>query len=406
MEELRPEWYEALQQAPLRNKTFTDRLSARILAEVARPASRNNRKIRSAAWIGAGVIAGSVIVLAVGTGMGKSIWSTNGRDHPAGAASTAEGYEMNGTPPAAISTPLPTPSPSSISSSSQPTEGATASPNPFDQKGGYVVHDGAYYTVTGKEIEAGQIGVEIGRVTRIGDWSLGKEGDSNYYGPGAVFFTIKGIPASEKMAVRIKANQKAGSTGKGYLYLEYVRYAAVEKPDLSKILGAKNDPEEVAIAMENVRKADPFLYEFKGLGKGTELNFVSYRNDTNDIVSGTYLMYRIPEADLKKGQIQGEFTVAEYSEEMKNAGNIQYSIFAPQPVGYVKDSTDSSAQPRPTPEFPTVTDEFDLGSMHWTVYKNNVYIGQKADRYYEIQIQGELPEERMKELLVHFVPSV
>ncbi|ASJ52264.1 hypothetical protein BP422_01160 [Brevibacillus formosus] len=49
----------------------------------------------------------------------------------------------------------------------------------------------------------GSFMMELGAVSRIGEWKEIKEGDTPYYIPGSTYYTIKGVPDKNKIAIEI-----------------------------------------------------------------------------------------------------------------------------------------------------------------------------------------------------------
>ena len=72
-----------------------------------------------------------------------------------------------------------------------------------------------------------------------------------------------------------------------------------------KFTSTKNDPEEVQIAIQNVREKSSALYEFKGTNR-LELTSVSFDPHYSSTV---FLTYRVPEVDTS---IQGDLFVMQY----------------------------------------------------------------------------------------------
>ncbi|MDQ0913853.1 sigma-E factor regulatory protein RseB domain-containing protein [Paenibacillus sp. V4I5] len=272
-----------------------------------------------------------------------------------------------------------------------------------DTGGGYVVHNGYYYMKTGETVKAEMIGKQIGKVMRIGDWSIKKEGDTNEFVPDSGMFALKGVDTKVKMVIKVnKSSRRVDPKDAVYEYQVVMRDNPVEQVDKSKLMGAKNDPEEVTAVIENIRKVDPDLYEFKGNDKQVTLIGASYvKEGTSDTLwFGTYLTYRLPEADYKEQNnqlaIQGIVEVSEYSEEIKQQGKFKgNSVFR-------QDSFQASLN---------IQEEFELNGLHWKRYvtKNkdgdSIYVGQQGNQYYEIHLQGKISDQQMKDLLHHFVPS-
>ncbi len=66
-----------------------------------------------------------------------------------------------------------------------------------------LVHDGYYYVPIEEELIETNLDSELGVVSRIGEWKEIKEGDTPYYIPGSTYYTIKGVPDKNKIAIEI-----------------------------------------------------------------------------------------------------------------------------------------------------------------------------------------------------------
>ncbi|UUZ82371.1 hypothetical protein LJK88_49695 [Paenibacillus sp. P26] len=268
--------------------------------------------------------------------------------------------------------------------------------------GGYVIYNGYYYMTTDELIEASHIDKQIGQVERTGEWVIKKDGDSNEFVPGAGLYTIQGIDPSDKLAVKVNlSSRQVDPKDAVYEYQAVKRAEAVGQVDTTRILASKNDPEEVAAVIANIRKIDPHLYEFQGPRTKYKLTGASYADEGAPDAAwyGTGLTYELPEAVYREsdGQtIQGFLFVEEYSEKSKEEGKLPGgSLF----YGDAHNPT----------RIPGVREEFDLNGLHWKVYGDGsepgVYVGQQGNRYYEIKLQGKLSGKRMKEPLRDFVPT-
>lgn len=223
-----------------------------------------------------------------------------------------------------------------------------------------------------------------------------QEGDTNEFVPGSGIFGIKGIDPKEKLAIKVNRSPKNIDPEDAVFEYHIVnRTIPIEQVDKSQIIGSKGDTEEVAAALQNIRKVDPYLYNFESLGKRVQLHLATYasKETTPDTMwEGTYLDYIFPEANtvIGKMSIQGFLEISEYDEKIKKRGNFK--------TIYKNANTN-----------PEVTDEFVLNGLNWKKHKSSesvsIYVGQKNDRYYEIRLQGKLSNEQMKEVLSHFLPS-
>jgi hypothetical protein len=368
MTEPKPNWYKDLQEDPLRNHSFTLDLAARIKTEAARSVASSLKNLR--VWLGAGVMA----LLLLGFGFVRMYVGTDFLMKPT--------VQLDVTPTLFTSiqpTQEPTNEPTIV-----PTPTFRPTPQPIFN-GRYLVHSGFYYDRTDAVIPLDQIGKELGTVSRIGDWAIKKEWDSNEFGTGVKIFAITGVSPDERLAVRVQVRSPKNKES-SYDYQEVKRAAALEVLDPSILLGAKGDKEEVAVVMQNIREVDPYIYEFNGLSSPIELFFANFADKYVENASyyGTYLKYIYPLAD--DANIQGWVEVAEYSEEMKLQHMLNGSIFAVDEAEL------------------KVLREFDSGHLHWKDYGDQIYVAKQNDHYYEIKLQGKLSDEQLQELLSHLGP--
>lgn len=245
----------------------------------------------------------------------------------------------------------------------------------------YVVLDGYYYVPNGDTIDELKLGKQFAGVQRIGDWEYKKTGDSNYFGPPAPIYSILDIKTDEKVA--IKTITGGTRQNPNYTLMVLQRSEAIKEPDATTILGAKGDTKEVAIALQNIRKKFPLLYEFQGMEQ--KMDFASY---SPNFGPGVKLGYRVPEADtadLKSNhQVQGIIFVYEYKKGMENeTGESRFR----------KGSEYYEAKP---------TETFDFNWIHWEYYDTNVVRGEKDKMIYEVQVQGNLNQDDLVELLKTF----
>ncbi|TKI56999.1 hypothetical protein E8L90_16855 [Brevibacillus antibioticus] len=82
----------------------------------------------------------------------------------------------------------------------------------------YLVHDGYYYVPIEEELTETNLDSRLGVVNRIGEWEEFKEGDTPFYVPGSTYYTIKGIPDKNKIAIEIvrKESKKYQVLDKGH----------------------------------------------------------------------------------------------------------------------------------------------------------------------------------------------
>ncbi|AEI40775.1 hypothetical protein [Paenibacillus mucilaginosus] len=241
---------------------------------------------------------------------------------------------------------------------------------------GYVVMDGYYYRVTGETVDDAVIGKVIGEIKRVGDWEIKRSGDSNEYPPGPLY-SIQEKDTKEVIAYRLP--KKKGDPGP-YRYSVLERSEQVEQHDPKQIMGAKNDPEEVGIALQNIRKAVPYLYEFDSNLKSAVVNQAGYSSNT-----GVTLYYRVSEADDK--EIQGFLFIFEYPQE--KAALIMNSAF----------SANIGGEPRSPAK---ASETFEMNGIQWSYYGTHLLRGEKDGHYYELQTQGKFTRDRLVGLLKHF----
>lgn len=375
MNEPKPNWYKALQEDPLHKHSFSKELAVRIKDEAIRT---SNTRIGWIPWIAAGV----VTLALIGFILGRLY------DNSENVMKPIVLLDVN---PTVLMTIQPSLSPS-------PTPAPTFRPTPQPMfNGRYLVHNGYYYDMTDAVIPLDQIGDQLGTVSRIGDWAMKKEWDTNQFTPNSKIYAIKGENTAEKLAVRSQVRSPKNKES-SYDYLELKRATAVEAFDSSILLNAKGDKEEVSIAMSNIRKVDPFLYEFSDLSTSIELQSVSFADQYTEDASilGLSLSYIYPLAD--DTAVQGYIQVSEYEEKMKLANS---SIFANR-IEIIKEGDKIHRTEKAIDEADLkVLREFDTDEFHWKDYGNQTYVAKKNDHYYEIQLQGTLSDEQLMDLLNH-----
>jgi hypothetical protein len=245
-----------LQEDPFPLPTFTEELAERVRKKSVVYSERSHSGNRRLYIAGAGIVAAGLIVLG-----GLQLVGQNGRD---------EGSSLSGQNNA-ISSAEPGMTPPTPVISPNPTTDASLPPN---QR--YIVYKNAYYVKTDEVLPTSQVGSKVLTVTRIGDWAIKKEGDTNEFPPGPDLYTVKGSDDS-KMAVKVRQRKTTSGTVI-YQYQIVERYATVVQPESSTILGAKGDYNEVAIAIKNIRKKDPYLFELTEMDSRAKLFSVNYWN--------------------------------------------------------------------------------------------------------------------------------
>jgi hypothetical protein len=379
VKEPKPNWYKALQEDPLHNHSFSMNLAARIKDEAVRSGSSSRKNLNI--WLSAGVV--SLVLLGF-----VFVRMYAGFDFL-----MKPKVQLEVTPTNLIS----------IQPTLAPTPTFRPTPQPMFN-GRYLVHNGFYYDMTDAVIPLDQIGEQLGTVSRIGDWAMKKEWDTNQFTPSSKIYAIKGVSPEERLAVRAQVRSPK-SKESSYDYQEVRSVEAVEAFDPSIVFGAKADKEEVEIAIENIRKVNPFLYEFSHLSSPIELFGVSFSDQftADTSVYGTHLTYLYPLADVS--EVHGFIEVSEYSEEMKQQHTVSNSIFSNR-TEIVKSGDKMLHSEHEVNEADLkVIREFDTGNLHWKDYGDQTYVAKLDDRYYEIKLQGKLSDEQLIELLSHFGPA-
>ncbi|MGZ4135161.1 MAG: hypothetical protein ACXVC1_07150, partial [Tumebacillaceae bacterium] len=253
--------------------------------------------------------------------------------------------------------------------------------------GSYIIHNNCYFVSTNQVVDGSRIGEEIGRVKRIGDWSLKREGDSNAYPPNMVImYQLPGADPNQSIVVLTKMNSADPGT------YEIFRNDGKVETDTSQILSAKNDPEEVGYALKNMEKLNPYQYEITGMGERAvpTLAIFSPKDVAKSNQGQVQIEYQVQEA---KGTVDGvsfsgRLTVYEYGVDTKgdNPSTLFGEAFKINPLT-------------------TVLSEFDQNGIHWQEYAKNIYLGIKGDTYYELHLDGVLSTDRFREFIDHFQPA-
>ncbi|MCX7569368.1 hypothetical protein OS242_05295 [Tumebacillus sp. DT12] len=239
---------------------------------------------------------------------------------------------------------------------------------PEPQLGAYVIHDKAYYVPTEEIVPPEQVGAELGRVQRIGDWALKREGDSNAYPPQMNVYYVRNGADPKKEIVLLAKNNSADPG-----VYTVMRRAAVVAVDTSAILHAKNDQEEVGYVLENIRRLNPSFYEFRDVEDSLVLHLAAYVPDQKLV----RMMYGV------KGE-SGTITVYEY------------------PRAYAGSSRESMHGPMYDDAGTAVTSEFEEAGLLWKRYKA-VYVTRQEDTFYEVHIETQKTEDEVRRLLRYFV---
>lgn len=241
----------------------------------------------------------------------------------------------------------------------------------------HIVFNGFYYLKT-VEIDKEKIGEVIGEVKRIGDWEIKKDGDSNEVPPGSIYSVIDRDP-SEVIAAKQWANRD--------VYVLFEKAEQIEEPDLNTIFSAKNAPEEVRVAIENIRKHSIVLYEFTDKER-LELFSVSYDPNHRTLVSQDYI---VAEADT---DVMGMLNV------------LQYPIDEiPSSSKFSKESYRNKLNEKQWIS-PQIEQEFQVGNIRWGKYitftDEIIYKGEVEDLCFEISTQGDFSLNLIKDLTENF----
>jgi hypothetical protein len=127
-------------------------------------------------------------------------------------------------------------------------------PHPYME---YLIHNGYYYIPTEQKVSKEKLETKLGTISRNGDWEFLREGDTSQYPPNSNYYSIKDQSPDEYIAVGIMGGPARKRPIEDYQVLK--RAKLVEKPDVKSIFGGKNDPLEVQVAYENIRKVVPFM---------------------------------------------------------------------------------------------------------------------------------------------------
>jgi|GEM_PF-5611933 hypothetical protein len=260
-----------------------------------------------------------------------------------------------------------------------------------NQHEAYVIYQDHYYRVTGNLLDASKLGEEIFHVTRVGNWNLKKNGDSNHFVPSSPIYRVRG----REDAIAVKSTM----WGIFDSYIELERAEAVETVPKESIRGAKNDPVETSIALENAKNQVDTIYSFPENFERAMLNFVSLQDDHFPT-----LYYRVLEADVEQDgmTVQGFLFVHQYAKDKEIPA---VSMFTP---GYIREYVDETTLIlKLDPDFvePEAKESFLINDMKWSYYHDQLWQGERGNRYYEIQTQGAFTKDMMIDLLSHFQPD-
>jgi hypothetical protein len=236
----------------------------------------------------------------------------------------------------------------------------------------YVVFDGYYYEKTGDSVDDGLITEKVGEVKRIGDWEIVRDGDSNEIAPGPLF-AVKGRKADEYIAGKGVIYENGENKA---AYLLFKRSVPVAAPDKTKIFNAKNDPEEVSIALKNAREASGGFYEL--LKEGIEPTLVSYSDRPGKQVMLYYRFMKSEDEVIFINQFYNDRKNSEYPSSR-----------------FSKDNRSKE---------PKVIEDFTIGKINWTKYQDfnhneYFYVGHSPKWTLEVSFQGDFDLVRTKSIL-------
>jgi hypothetical protein len=263
-------------------------------------------------------------------------------------------------------------------------------PNPYSE---YLVHNAHYYIPIDERISKEQLALKLGTISRIGDWEFLREGDTTQYPPNSNYYSIKAQSPDEYIAVEILGGTARKPTIEYYQVLK--RAKPVEKPDVKSIFSAKNDPDEVQAAYNNIRKEVPFLKILKS--SDLEMTSAVLRND--GLRYHVKLVYR-PTPESSMGQ-----TVAIPGDDHTTQKFIWIQEF---PEGYQDGNhPDYNGDFQYDPNHKV--GEFISNGMKWVQYTlnnghapyNNLFSTKVNGVIYEVSTQGCSVEE-IKKLLETF----
>lgn len=250
----------------------------------------------------------------------------------------------------------------------------------------YIVLNGFYFAKTSDTVTKEQLGEQIAKVERVGDWDIKKGGDSNEVPPGPIF-SIQGKDPSTFIAAKGVVYEN-GQNKEAYLVFEK-REPVENNLNEQSILSAKNDEAEVKIAFNNVKKLLPALYEYKDDTKTTILTSIDYREDFGPGVS---LSYRVPSKDTKDAQgyaVQGFIDILQYDKSIKP----EASEFSPKSIPEIKKQEGNTVihELKPIPQ-PELIQSFSVNNINWGFYKTHfgqyVLRGESNNMIYELKLQG------------------
>lgn len=230
----------------------------------------------------------------------------------------------------------------------------------------YLIVDGYYYIPINKSIEKSSLADKLGEVKRIGYRNKLKEGDtgdgSNFY-IGESYYKIKDNPDLENIAIEVFDPKVKEGKGEVIRYDVLKREKPIENINEQNILGAKNDPEEVKIALNNIKEKVPFTHELQTDNLNPTL--VSLDNDGEHYKITLYY---------------------------QSVGNNNSTLFIKQyQSGFNEESPNQSKTVK----------SFEVNGITWSEYEDGTFKGIKDNIIFEIKGQ-EMSADEVKSYLPLF----
>lgn len=228
---------------------------------------------------------------------------------------------------------------------------------PIDED--YLIYDNYYYLPTSKQIDQNEIGEKLGEVKRLGYSNYLKEGDSgdgsNFY-IGESYYKINSSPNLEYIAIELLDNTMKEEKGQVTGFEILKRDKPVENNEQQNIYGAKNDIDEVNIAIENIKKQIPVTFELQS--ENFRPTLVSLDNDGEN------------------------YKVTLYYEHIKNKDSI---LFIEQ--------YDESYNDLPKYYNDHIINNFKTNSIDWNEYEDGLFIGKNESIILRVNGQNMSPHE-------------
>jgi hypothetical protein len=257
----------------------------------------------------------------------------------------------------------------------------------------YIVLNGFYYAKTGDTVSEDYLGQEIARVERTGEWNIKKQGDSNEVVPGPIY-SVRGKDSKQFITAK-GVVYKDGKNQSAYLLFQ--KRDPVESVDEKSILSTKGDATEGELALQNIRKVLPTLYEYRDNTGTTTVDLAAYRKDFGP---GAMLYYRVPSKDTtdKDGhEIPGFIMSFQYNKSIK----IYQSQLNPKPKGILYHPYGEEKEVKPQ-----LIETFIKNNTNWELYKtyygNYIMQGKHGNMIYELQLQGDFKSSDVQIIATNF----